>query len=98
MQPEVRTMNYRLQLSPIFGTRRPQQQLELDLPLRERWEGPAAKWVDAEVFRSWLVYDSDLEAGRSTGRLNWNMVLGLALAVAVSITFWVGVGLMVAIR
>jgi hypothetical protein len=91
-------MNYRLQFSPIFGTQQPEQQPALDLPLRKRWESPAAKWENAEVFRSWLVYDSDLEAERSKGHFNWNAVLGLALATAVSVTFWVGVVLMVANR
>jgi hypothetical protein len=93
-------MNRRLQFSPIFGTQQPQQDPAANLPLRERWEGPAAKWENAEVFRSWLVYDSDLEAEHSSskGHFNWNAVLGLALAVAVSVTFWVGVVLMVANR
>jgi hypothetical protein len=87
-------MNYRLQLSPIFGSQQRRQQLELNLPLRERGQGPAAKWEHAELFRSWLVYDSDLGAGRT--KSHWNKVLGLGLALAVSMTFWVGVGLMLA--
>jgi hypothetical protein len=91
-------MNYRLQFSPIFGTQQPRQDPAANLPLRERRKRPATKWDDAEVFRSWLVYDSDLEAERSEGHFNWNAVLGLALAVAVSVTFWVGVVLMVANR
>ena len=85
-------MNYRLQLSPISGTRESQ----LDLSSRERWEGPVANSQDANVFRSWLVYESDVETVRSAGRVNWNTVLGLALAVVVSVSFWVGVGIIVA--
>jgi len=85
-------MNHRLQLSPISGTRESQ----LDLPPRERWEGPVANSQDANVFRSWLVYESDVETVRSAGRVNWNTVLGLALAVVVSVSFWVGVGIIVA--
>jgi hypothetical protein len=87
-------MNYRLQFSPLFGTQRPPRHVEIDLPLRGRWEGPIANWENAEVFRSWLVYDSALETGRTQS--HWNKVLGLGLALAVSVTFWVGVGLMVA--
>ena len=88
----------RLQLSPIFGTQQPQEQSELDLPLSERWEGPAAKWENADVFRSWMVYDSELETGCTKGRVNWNTVFGLFLALSVSVTFWVGLGLMIANR
>jgi hypothetical protein len=43
-----------------------------------------------------LVYDSDLEPVRGGSRGNWNTVLGLALAVVVSVSFWVGVGIMMA--
>jgi len=85
-------MNYRLQLSPISGTR----ESHVDLPSRERGEGPPPNSEDANVLRSWLVYDSDLEPVRGGSRSNWNTVLGLALAVGVSVGFWVGVGIMMA--
>jgi hypothetical protein len=85
-------MNYRLQLSPISGTR----ESHVDLPSRERGEGPPPNSEDASVFRSWLVFDSDLEPVRGGSRGNWNTVLGLALAVVVSVSFWVGVGIMMA--
>jgi hypothetical protein len=87
-------MNYRLQLSPIFGT----QDSHLDVPSRESQEGPATRWEDAEFFRSWLVYDSDLDSASTKGRGNGPMVLGLALTVIVSVIFWVGLGLMIASR
>jgi hypothetical protein len=90
-------MNYRVHLSPIFGTPEPHQQ-HLDLPLRERWEDLAAKWDEAEVFRSWLVYDSDAEAKYAQRRVNWNMLLGLGLAFSVSVSFWIGLGLVIANR
>jgi hypothetical protein len=95
---EVRVMNYRLQFSPLFGTPQPQQEPQLDLPVRERREGPTLKWEDADIFHSWLVYDSDSEAEGSRSRINWNAVLGHTLAVAVSLTIWIGVALMVASR
>jgi hypothetical protein len=87
-------MNYRLQLSPISGARDSQ----IDLPPRKRPESSATKWEDAEFFRSWLVYDSDLDSASTKGRVNGPMVLGLALAVLVSVTFWIGLGLMIASR
>ena len=73
-------MNYRMQFSPMSGTH----------------QSRLASWEDAKFFRSWLVYDSDLEATRTRGRVNWNMVLGVALATGISACFWAGVGLMIA--
>jgi hypothetical protein len=87
-------MNYRLQLSPISGARDSQ----IDLPQGDRLESSATKWEDAEFFRSWLVYDSDLDLASTKGRVNGPIVFGLALAVLVSVTFWVGLGLMIASR
>lgn len=86
-------MNYRLQLSPISGTRE-----STGVPSRDQWDGSLTNWEDAKFFRSWLVYDSDSdqEPNCTDGRSNWNTVLGLALAVVVSVSFWVGVGLMIA--
>jgi hypothetical protein len=75
-------MNYRLQLSPLSSTR---QSLS---PLVKGWGSSA----DAKFFRSWLVYDSDLEFSRTSGRVNWNMVMGLALAAVVSAGFWAAAG------
>ena len=49
--------------------------------------------LDTKFLRSWLVYDSSLEAGKTRGSANWNMILGLSLAVGVSAGFWVAVGL-----
>ena len=48
------------------------------------------------MLRSWLVYDSMVEAGSVPRRVNWNSVLGLALATAVSLSIWAGIGLMIA--
>jgi hypothetical protein len=49
--------------------------------------------LDTKFLRSWLVYDSSLEAGESGGSAGWNTILGLSLAVGVSAGFWVAVGL-----
>jgi hypothetical protein len=45
---------------------------------------------DARFFRSWLVYDSELEANRTHGYFNWNVLLGLATATLVNATGWAG--------
>ena len=84
-------MNYKLQPSPMSRTRGSR----VLLPLSETWGAPA-KSNDAKFFRLRLFYHSDLEAIRFRSRINWSMMLGLALATAVSICFWASVGLMIA--
>jgi hypothetical protein len=91
MNAEVRMMNYRLQLSPISGTR----ESSIDLPSREFWEGGSRDCEDANFCRFWLEYDSDMEHAHTAGRVNWNLVLGLALAVLVSTSFWLGIGMII---
>ena len=81
-------MNYRLQLSPISNPRD-------SPPLTDQWNAPPASWEDVKFFRSWLVYDSDIEINSSRD-INWSMVLGLALAMIVSATFWTGLGFTIA--
>jgi len=83
-------MNYRLQLSPISGSRESQ----VDLRSREGRQGPQTNWEDAKFFPSWLVYDSNLEL-QHVG-INWNVVLGLGTAVILSVSFWVAAGVMIA--
>jgi hypothetical protein len=51
---------------------------------------------DVDLFRSWLVYDSDFELTRTRGRINWNMVAGALLAVLVSAAGWAGIAVLVA--
>ena len=75
-------MNYKMQLSPISSTHKSHIRL------------PRARWEEARFFRSWLVYDSDLEATRTRGRINWNMVTSLALITLVSGGGWVGISLL----
>ena len=57
------------------------------------WGAAPAKVLDTKFLRSWLVYDSSLEAGKAGGSASWNTILGLSLAVGVSAGFWVAVGL-----
>jgi hypothetical protein len=83
------TMNYRMQLSPISGTR----QMVADVHRSEASDSRPANLDDAKFVRSWLVYDSDLDLNRTRGRMNWNMVLGVALAAVVSAGVWIGAGL-----
>jgi hypothetical protein len=85
-------MDYRLQLSPISGTRETGPVVHLSKPSNTLPASPE----DAKFFRSWLVYDSDVEAGGKQGSINWNTTLGIALAVAVSVGCWIGAGLVIA--
>lgn len=85
-------MNYRLQLSPISASR----ESRIDLPLCESLEGSFSTWENAKFYRSWLVYDFDLQGEVTRGRMKWSVVLGLTLAAVLSVSFWVGAGLLVA--
>ncbi len=75
-------MNYKMQLSPLPGA----HEAQLRLPL--------ASQQDTRFFRSWLVYDSDLDTTHSRSRLNWNMVASFALMAAVSAGGWIGIALL----
>lgn len=79
-------MNYKFQFSPMSGTH-----TQAGSPFGENGRATLA---DAKFFRSWLVYDSDLDATRSSGRINWNIVAGLLLVAAVSAAGWSGVVLL----
>jgi hypothetical protein len=85
-------MNFRMQLSPISGIHPP----AADVCKSDSVETLAANLDDARFMRSWLIYDSDLDLDRPTGRVNWNMVLGLIVAAVVSASFWVGAGALIA--
>ena len=65
----------------------------LRLPMGRAWGAAPSNVLDTKFLRSWLVYDSSLEAGKTGGSANWNIILGLSLAVGVSAGFWVAVGL-----
>jgi hypothetical protein len=61
--------------------------------IRQAWGAAPTNVLDTKFLRSWLVYDSSLEAGKSGGSTNWNIIQGLSLAVALSAGFWVVVWL-----
>jgi hypothetical protein len=69
------------------------QPADIRLPIRRAWGAAPTNVLDTKFLRSWLVYDSSLEAGETGGSANWNKILGLSLAVGVSAGFWVAVGL-----
>jgi hypothetical protein len=75
-------MNYKMQLSPISVTHSGVQPSTLSRD-------------DAKFFRSWLVYDSDLETARSHGLLNWTMLASLAFIALVSLSGWFGIAVLV---
>jgi hypothetical protein len=59
------------------------------------WGTRPVSLEDTKFFRSWLVYDSDLETNRTRGRINWNLIVGAALMLAVSAGGWAGVAWLV---
>ena len=69
------------------------QPAHIQLPIRRAWGAAPSNGLDTKFLRSWLVYDSSLEAGKTGGSPNWNIILGLSLVVGVSAGFWVAVGL-----
>jgi hypothetical protein len=74
----------------------PTRESRVHLPVSKPWGAPPANLEEAEFFRSWLVYDFDLETTRTRSRVNWSLVLGLGLVVALSASFWATIGLMMA--
>lgn len=84
-------MNHKMQLSPMStGTK-----IQSDLTFAGRWGRPLADWEDVKFFRSWLVYDSDVESNRSQGRFNWNMLAGFTAMVMISVGGWSGIAFLV---
>jgi hypothetical protein len=83
-------MNHRLQLSPTPSPPRSNARSRLS----GRWGATLAKREDAKFFRSWLVYDSDLDATRTRGRFNWDIIAGLILMVLISAAGWWGISLL----
>jgi hypothetical protein len=62
-------------------------------PIRRAWGAAPNDVFGTKLLRSWLVYDSSLEADKTEDSTNWNIILGLSLAVGLSAGFWVAVGL-----
>ena len=69
------------------------QATPMRLPIRRAWGATPGNGLDTKFLRSWLVYDSSLEADKTGDSTNWNIILGLSLAVGLSAGFWVAVGL-----
>lgn len=84
-------MNQRVQFSPTTTS----SKIQSSLTFAGRWGRPLADWEDVKFFRSWLVYDSDLESNRSRGRFNWNMLAGLTAMAAISVGGWSGIAFLV---
>jgi hypothetical protein len=57
---------------------------------------PRASIRDIRFLRSWLEYDSQVNAARPRKGINWNAVLGVLVIVGVSAGFWTILGLIVA--
>lgn len=83
-------MSYKsLQLSPL-STRTSTFRICIEGPGRlSTVLGPQ----EAEFFRSWLIYDPELDTHRCLTR---DVMLGMALVFAISLSFWAGVGFAVA--
>lgn len=82
-------MNYKVQLSPISTTPKPRPYLGIDTNGTDV-KRTTLRWEDARFFRSWLVYDSDLEHSRTESKVNWSVIGGLLIMAAVSAGGWYG--------
>ncbi len=85
-------MNYRLQLFRLSGLREAEDPSLQKSPMQIS----ASEWKDPEFFRSWMVYEFDLEESRASGRINWDTLLGLSLALSIGAGFWTAAGLLIA--
>jgi hypothetical protein len=67
-----------------------------EIPLRrmigQPWGSSPAESQNMKFLRSWLVYDSEIQASLAPRPT----VLGLGVAIAASACLWAGVGLMIA--
>ena len=89
-------MIHKLQPSPLFNTHgAPRRQPPPRQPIAP-WGTPPVNVEDTRFFRSWLVYDSDFEITRTHGRVNWNVIAGVALTIVVSAAGWGGIAWLVA--
>ena len=51
------------------------QPAHIRLPIRRAWGAAPSNALDTKFLRSWLVYDSSLEAGDTGGSASWNTIL-----------------------
>ncbi|MFY9743253.1 MAG: hypothetical protein WA252_02505 [Candidatus Sulfotelmatobacter sp.] len=83
-------MNYRVQVPPISSA----HDLQILSPQNEQTIEPMDS-EEMKIFRSWAVYDNDLEQVFSPGRSRESL-LGLALAMGIGAGFWTAAGLLIA--
>jgi hypothetical protein len=83
-------MNYRVQVPPISSA----HDLQILSPQNEQTIEPMDS-EEMKIFRSWAVYDNDLEQIFSPGRSRESL-LGLALAMGIGAGFWTAAGLLIA--
>ena len=76
------------QLSPL-STRGTNLRVSIQGP----WSSLPLSYHQAEFFRSWAVYDPQLDAPRP---INRKVILGMILVLGISASFWAGVGIAVA--
>jgi hypothetical protein len=84
-------VSYKLsQLSPL-STRGANRRISIQGP----WSSLPVNYHyhEAEFFRSWAIYDPQLDAPR---RINRDVILGIVIALGISASFWAGVGLAIA--
>jgi hypothetical protein len=73
---------------------RPPCIVDTKLKVSVRWPADSPlRYSGAEFFRSWLIYDPELDEHR---RINRHVILGMALVIGVSASFWAGVGFAIA--
>jgi hypothetical protein len=84
-------MSFKSQLNPLFGT----CEKPLHLPIQGSWGTVPADSGDTKFLRSWLVFDSEVQASPAA-QTSHNRFLGLALLVGISASFWAGIAVMIA--
>jgi len=62
----------------------------------EHWSTPSGYSPEIGFLRAWFEDDSPCSGNQSENRVNWGAVSGLALSVVLSVTFWTGVGVLIA--
>jgi len=83
-------MSFRLlELSPRESTRRSTLRISIQGP----WNSPPFNYGETQFFRSWLIYDPELDVPR---RMNRHMILGMLVVLGISASFWAGLGLAIA--
>lgn len=60
----------------------------------EQWSTPSGYSPEVGFFQSW--FEDDSRSGNENDRINWGAVSGLALSVVISVSFWAGLGMLIA--